>query len=35
MDAASDGNTRFDEASHWDALHATFPDAGRINHSEA
>lgn len=24
-----------DEASHWDALHATFPDAGRINHSEA
>ena len=24
-----------DEAGHWDTLHATFPDAGRINHSEA
>ncbi|MCJ2133019.1 IS1595 family transposase [Methylobacterium sp. J-026] len=24
-----------DEANHWDDLHATFPDAGRINHSEA
>ncbi|GJE78651.1 IS1595 family transposase [Methylorubrum suomiense] len=24
-----------DEATHWDELHATFPDAGRINHSEA
>ena len=24
-----------DEAAHWDELHATFPDAGRINHSEA
>lgn len=24
-----------DEAAHWDALHSTFPDAGRINHSEA
>lgn len=24
-----------DEATHWDDLHATFPDAGRINHSEA
>jgi transposase-like protein len=24
-----------DEARHWDALHAIFPDAGRINHSEA
>ncbi|BAQ49590.1 IS1595 family transposase [Methylobacterium aquaticum] len=24
-----------DEASHWDALHAHFPDAGRINHSQA
>ncbi len=24
-----------DEASHWDALHGHFPDAGRINHSQA
>ena len=24
-----------DEALHWDRLHAIFPDAGRINHSEA
>ncbi|WP_375457618.1 IS1595 family transposase [uncultured Enterovirga sp.] len=24
-----------DEAAHWDELHAIFPEAGRINHSEA